>query len=678
MIQTGTNNDTKNAISDYRDGYAVVFDAIINGATPLPPMTVSEWADQYRRLPTKGAAEPGRWRTARVPFAKEIMDVLSDHPKYAHIQRVVFKKPTQVAGTEIGNNWVGSVMSRMKVPMMVIQPTIDLAERWSKQRLAAMIEDTPCLRALIAPSRSRDSGNTTLLKEWPGGVLIVSGANSSASLRSMPARYLFADEVDAYPLDLDGEGDPLSLAEARTSTFAAGRKLFICSTPTIKTLSVIDREYEQSDQRRYHLPCPHCLSFQPLVWDHLHWQEGNPHAAVYVCAECGAEIREHHKTDMLAAGRWVSENPGSDYAAGFHLNSLYTPIGLGLSWGELAAIWEKVHKDPIKLKAFVNTKLGECNEDPDEKIDWEELQHRKEPYRLRTVPLGCLVITAGIDVQGNRWAILLLGHGRSNEQWIIDYVEIDGDPSKHTDWQRVDDYLSLPIVNSYGVPIHITSVAVDAGYLQDDVLYFTRYREARGIFAIKGANTPGKPIIGRPTKVDFNWRGSVIKHGAMIWMVGEDSAKSRLFQALIADRSALTLHDRRLHFSIDLDESFFSGLTAEIYDPNKRRWVKVRQRNEPLDCYGYALAASMHPRHRVHQWTDAQWERQRQALEPVNGDLFSSVAQAPATPNHESIPDEAEIKETPPPAQKRKPPARSNNGNNRNGFGKPGWVNSWR
>jgi phage terminase large subunit GpA-like protein len=656
----------------FADGYQVVIEAMAAGFSPLPAVIVSAWADAHRRLPTKGAAEPGRWRTSRVPFAREIMDVLSDHPDYAHIQRVVFKKPTQVAGTEIGNNWVGSVIARMKIPMMVVQPTIDLAERWSKQRLAAMIEDTPVLRAMIPPSRSRDSGNTTLLKEWPGGVLIVSGANSSASLRSMPARYLFADEVDAYPVDLDGEGDPLSLAEARTSTFAAGRKVFICSTPTIKSLSVIDREYAMSDRRRYQVPCPHCGTYQPLEWDHLHWPEGEPKVAVYVCAECGAEIQEQHKTAMLAAGRWVAECPEIDYCAGFHLNSLYTPIGLGLSWAELAALWERVRRDPIKLKAFVNTKLGECNDDPEEKVDWEELKHRSEPYPLRSIPRGCLVITAGIDVQGDRWAVLLLGHGRGGEQWVIDYVEIDGDPSRPDHWARIDDYLALPLVNACGIPMRITACAIDAGFLQDDVLHYTRGREARGIFAVKGANVPGKPIIGRPSKVDLTWRGSVQRGGALLWMVGEDTAKTRLLQVLVGDRKALAPADRRLHFSRELDESFFAGLTAEVYDPNKRRWVKVRLRNEPLDCYGYALAAARHPRHRLHRWTDAQWEGQRQALEPGMGDLF-----APLAPPAVSRETPAEIEVPPDPAASPMPPP-APRASTRRARGGGGWVGRWK
>ncbi|MCK7579280.1 MAG: phage terminase large subunit family protein [Chromatiales bacterium] len=589
--------------------------------------------------PSKGAAEPGRWHTARVPFVREIMDCLStDHPA----RRVVFMKSTQVAGTEVGNNWVGSVIHREKIPMMVVQPTIDLAERWSKQRLAAMIDDTPELRALIAPARSRDSGNTTLLKEWPGGVLVISGANSGASLRSMPAKYLFADEVDAYPTDLDGEGDPLGLAEARTSTFA-DRKVFLCSTPTIASLSVIAREYEASDQRRYHVPCPHCGHAQTLEWDHLHWPDGRPLEAVYVCVECGAEIQEHHKAGMLAQGAWIAGHPDR-VIAGFHINALYTPIGLGLSWGELAEEYERIKGQPIALKRFTNTKLGLVTDDPEEKIDWEELKQRAEPYPLRRVLPGCLVLTAGIDVQGDRWAILILGHGRDGEQWILDFVELPGDPTRPEDWRVVEDYLNEPMQNAHGVSLRITSTCIDSGFLQDDVIHFTRFREGRGIHAIKGSSMRDRPIIGRASKVDINWRGTTIKAGARQWQIGEDTAKARLWHILKTDRTAAP-PSRRLHFSDQLDDSFYSQLTAEVYDPNKRRWAKIRPRNEALDCYGYALAAAMHPRVRLHLWTDAQWQRQQDLIEPATQDLFSAASE-PESALHHLQPSHA----SPPPA----------------------------
>lgn len=641
------------------DGAAELLRALAAGLRLPEPMTVSAWADRCRYLPTKGAAEPGRWRTERTPYLREVMDCLSNHPDHAAVRRVVLMKSTQVGATETLNNWVGSVIDRERLPMLVVQPTIEMAERWSKQRLASMIDDTPVLRSKIAPARSRDSGNTTLLKEWPGGVLIVSGANSAASLRSMPACYLAADEVDAYPVDLDGEGDPLSLAEARTDTFP-NRKIFICSTPTIRSLSVIAKEYDASDQRRYRVPCPHCAHYQPLEWEHLHWPQDRPQEAVYVCGECGGEIYEHHKTAMLASGRWEAERPDqAGYAAGFHLSALYTPIGLGRSWGALAEQYLRVRNDPVRLKAFQNTRLGLCNEDPEEKLDWEELSHAAEPYPLRSIPAGCLALTAGVDVQGNRWAVLVLGHGPGGEQWIIDYTEIYGDPTRPGDWKPLDDYLRTPLTNSRGVPLRIQSICIDAGYLQDDVILFTRAREGRGIHAVKGSSNPGRPIIGRPTKVDVRQSGAVIRHGAKLWLVGEDTGKARFFQILASDRKAAAPGARRVHFSSELDESFFTGLTAEVFDPNRRRWIKVRPRNEPLDCFVYASAAAAHPQCKLTRWTSQQWQRLREMVEPEHGDLFSQVQVRPSDSEPQAAP-------AAPPPLARRPPAPSP-------FGKDGW-----
>lgn len=607
--------------------------AIASGLRLAPPMTVSEWADAHRRLPTKGAAEPGRWRTERTPYLRQIMDALSDHPDYAAVRRVVFMKSTQVGATEALNNWIGYCIDRLTIPVMSVQPTIDMAERWSKQRLAAMIADTPVLSAKIAPARSRDSGNTTLLKEWPGGVLVVSGANSAASLRSMPACYLAADEVDAYPVDLDGEGDPLSLAEARLDTFADRRKVFIGSTPTIASLSVVAKEYAQSDQRRYHVPCPECGHSQPLEWDHLSWPDGHPERAAYACVECGALIPEHRKTEMLAAGEWVPQHPErSAHCWGYHINALYSPIALGRSWAELAAQWDRIKSDPIKLKAFTNTRLGICTEDPEEKVDWEEIKDAAEDYGLRTIPDGCLILTAGVDVQGDRWEAQILGHGADGEQWVIDYQVIDGDPARAKDWALLEEYLREPIINANGVPLRPVMTAVDAGYLQDDVLTWTHPREHRGICATKGYSTRGRPVIGRASKVDIRRSGSTIATGAKLWMIGEDTGKSRLLHTLTHDRKAMAPAARRLHFSGELPDAYFTGLASEIWDPNKGRWIKIRARNEPLDTYVYALAASMHPRVRLHRWNAHQWERQRDAVAPRVKDLFSAGAEAEDEP----------------------------------------------
>lgn len=632
------------------NGAAVLSAAFTLGLAPPPRLTVTEWADQYRRLPTKGSGEPGPWRTSRVPYMREIMDCLSaQHPA----RRVVLMKSAQVAGTECILNWAGWFICTQRAPMMIVQPTIDVAERFSKQRIASMIEDCPQLRALIPPARSRDSGNTTLLKEYPGGILIISGANSAASLRSLPIRYLALDEVDAYPHDLDGEGDPISLAEARTTTFPR-RKVFLCSTPTIESLSRINREWLASDRRRYHVPCPHCAAFNPLRWDCLHWPDGEPEKAAYACPACGAVIPEHHKTAMLEEGKWIAECPESP-VPGFHLNGLYAPIGLGFTWVELAKEWESKKRDPVQQKTFINVRLGECFADPDEKLDWDEIKHRAEPYLSRTIPTGCLLLTAGIDVQKDRFALIVLGHGRGGVAWVIDYVELPADPTRPADWALIDEALAQTFPDAQGREFRITAAAIDCGYLTDDVLNYTRQHRGR-VIAVKGASTMGRPIISRPSKVDFTWRGSVIKSGAELWIVGHDTSKHQFFARLAGDRKLLP-QDRMVHFPTGLDDSFYGMLTAEIWDSTRRRWVKIRQRNEALDVYTYATAAAMQPSLRIHTWREAQWQRWEQSL-GIGADLFSAPlpnAKESAAPSPSPSPP-AEVQQQPVAVPKAPPP----------------------
>ena len=619
-----------------RDALIATFDGLQDPAdvvadlmaaiAPAPRIGVAEWADAHRRLPTKGAAEPGQWRTSRVPYLRGIMDALSpDHPA----QEVVFCKSVQAAGTECGNNWVGWFLDTQKAPMMVVQPTLDMAERWSKQRLSAMIEDCPTLRAKVRPARERDSGNTTLLKEIPGGLLVAAGANSAAGLRSMPVRYLMLDEVDAYPVELDGEGSPIELAEARTTTFSR-RKVFKISTPTVESLSVITKAYAASNQQRYHVACPHCGHRQHLVWENLHWPDGRPAEARYTCAECGVLIDEHHKTAMLAGGEWIEHNPGHP-VAGFHINALYTPTGLGLSWSELAAKYDAARNDPVKMKAFENLRLGLATKDPNEKLDFEELASRADLARpLRIIPCGCLLLTAGVDVQKDRWAIVIIGWGRNGRLWVIDAFELPGDPTRPGDWQRLEAKITEPISNAYGIPMRVELTAVDSGYLQDDVLAFTRPRQRRGWFAVKGALDGRRPIISRPSKVDYTWKGKVIKRGAEQWHVGGYHSKEWVFSRLAADRDRLP-EDRVIGFPAGLGEDWYQQLTAEIYDSTKRRFVKIRQRNEALDTVCYALAAAMHPALRVHTWQELRWNERERVFEPRDTDLFSMTTQ-PASP----------------------------------------------
>jgi len=328
LPRSGLISGDDDSLTDF-DGAGEILRTWGAGLTPDPDLTVSQWADRHRMLSGRASAEPGRYRTARTPYMREIMDRLSPGDE---MQRIVFMKAAQVGATEAGNNWIGFAIHQAPGPMLAVQPTVELAKRNSRQRIDPLIDESPELRERVKPARSRDAGNTMLSKEFAGGILIMTGANSAVGLRSTPARYIFLDEVDAYPASADEEGDPVTLAEARSLTFAHRRKVFLVSTPTIRGLSRIEREYEASDQRRFFVPCPHCGAMQWLKFDRLRWQKGRPETAEYHCEGCERPIAEHHKTAMLESGEWRATATAADpTTVGYHLSALYSPIGW-LSW----------------------------------------------------------------------------------------------------------------------------------------------------------------------------------------------------------------------------------------------------------------------------------------------------------------------------------------------------------
>jgi phage terminase large subunit GpA-like protein len=336
------------------------------------------------------------------------MDALSpSHPA----QRVTFMKAAQVGATEAGNNWIGFVIHHAPGPMLAVLPTVEMAKRTSRGRIDPLIEDSPALKERVSPARSRDAGNSMLSKEFPGGILVLTGANSATGLRSMPARYVFLDEVDAYPASADEEGDPVTLAEARTTTFAHRRKVFMVSTPTIRGLSRIEREFEASDQRRYFVPCPHCGHKQWLQFERLRWAKGKPETAAYYCAGCERPIAEHHKTQMLARGEWrataASDNPN---AIGFHLSALYSPIG----WkaGSRSRATGSRPKARTRCCAPRATRSwarpGPRAARPRNGSGW-----RIGAWHLPAqIPAGGLFLTAGADVQKDRIEVDIWAWGR--------------------------------------------------------------------------------------------------------------------------------------------------------------------------------------------------------------------------------------------------------------------------
>lgn len=466
-----------------QDGAVVFAVAFADGMRIPVPVPVDEWADEHRFLPREASSEPGKFRTARTPYLREPMQILSDnHPS----KRVVMVFGTQLGKTETGNNFVGSVIHQTPGPMMIVEPTVDMGKRWTRQRLNPMIENTVVLGERIKPARSRDSGNTATMKEFPGGVAIITGANSAAGLRSMPVRYLFMDEIDAYPSDVDGEGNPIDLAERRTSTFPR-RKILLTSTPTVKDESAIWEEFEKSDQRHYYVPCPYC-GHEQILHDENLVDDGT-----YLCEKGGHFIEEHHKTEMLASGQWVAHKPENEIP-GFHLASYYSPIGLGYSWLELAAMRTAAKQNPEKQKTYTNTIMAECYEDESGKVDWKEVAERAGGYKSREIPDNCLMLAAGVDTQDDRWEVHIMGFGRKR-WWTIDYLVIAGQPGIDDEWKKLDAILDMRFRNRYGVEMKVLAMAVDTGGHHTHTAYqYCRTRKHRCVLAIKGSKFTGKQI----------------------------------------------------------------------------------------------------------------------------------------------------------------------------------------
>lgn len=544
---------------------------------PPPDLTVSEWADQYRILSPEASAEPGPWSTERAEYLRGIMDAISD----PLIREVVVKSSSQVGKTEIINNAAGYIIDQDPAPILVLQPTVEMGEIWSKDRLAPMIRDTKCLSEKVNTAKARNSNNTILHKTFPGGHLSIVGSNSAAGLASRPIRDLLADEIDRYAKSAGTEGDPLKLAKARQKTFWNAKTIKV-STPTIKHFSPIDDAWEEGDKRRFYVPCPHCGEKQYLVWANVKFYDRDPNTARYLCNHCGVLWTDAQRYGAVRKGEWVAEKE-FDGTASFHLNELYSP------WRKLADIVDdflKAKDNPEKLKVWVNTCLGEAFEEKGEGLEPDSLMARRENYDH--VPMNGLVLTAGIDVQDNRLECEVVAWGHDHESWSIDYRIFYGNPSLGVIWKELDDYLKSTFQHESGLELKITSACIDSGgHHTTEVYKFCKARQYRRIYAIKGNSHAGTPVVGRPSKKN--------KGNVLLFPVGTDTAKARLQLWLQISEPG----PGYCHFSNTVnDEEYFKQLTVEKMVTRyhigeaKRVWVKPDgARNESLDCRVYAMAA---------------------------------------------------------------------------------------
>lgn len=548
------------------------------------------------------ASERGRFRTSRVPFMKEIMDCLSpSHP----CQEVVLMKCVQIGGTQLAVNWAGFVVDRVPASMMLVEPTIDLAKKLSKTKIQHAFDDVKSIRGKVKEARARDSGNTILMKEFAGGMMVFAGANSGVSLRFLPARFLFLDEIDAYPQDVDGEGHPVELAENRTTSFARC-KVFKNSTPLLKEFSVIEPAYNAGSRGRYFVHCPHCGHYQWLKWRvqteakgvytypmaFIRDAAGKIVDAQYTCEACQKLIPEHHKSAMLAEGKWVHEDPANPVRS-FHINILYQPYGWKMSWVALAKSWMKAWKrstrgDTRALKVFINTFLAETWEEKSEKFEEDELKSRKELYRA-AVPAGAYVLTGAVDIQDDRIEVECVGWGLEEERWSIDYQRLMGSPAQKEVWEQLDAWIDKKFEHEHGIAMSMQIIAVDTGGHHTMEAYkFIAKRQHKGLRAVKGSSIPGARLVSIGTKDKLT--------KVQLFLVGTDTAKDTLFANLKIQEPGPGYY----HFPDhpDYDDEYFAQLTAE----EKRdkiikgivkghHYVKTRRRNEVLDLAVYNLAS---------------------------------------------------------------------------------------
>ncbi len=565
-----------------------LFRRVFSVLKPPPNMTLSQWADEKRILSKKTSAEPGRWKTSKAPYQREIMDAISD----IAVQKVVVMSAAQIGKTDgFILNPIGYYMDYDPSPIMVMQPNLLLGESFSKDRLSPMIQDTPALRSKVS-DKTRNSGNTILHKEYPGGHITIVGANSPSGLRSRPIRILLADEIDGYPPTAGKDGDPLLLASKRLTTFWNKKEVLI-STPTVKGASRIEIEFENSTQEIWNVPCPVCGEYQPLEWGQIQFDKNDLNEINYACSKCGVVSNEVEWKEQFTKGKFYPRFP-ERAVRGFYLNSL---ASLFVEWREivekfLAANEEKKKGNIEMLKVWTNTEMAQTWEEEGSEVDNDTLYNRREKYNCE-VPNDVLVLTAGVDTQDDRFEIEVVGWGVDYESWGIKYQIIYGDLKLQPVWNKLDAFLSQTFVRADGTKLKILRVCMDAGgHFFNQVLKFCKSRLARGVFPIRGRDGFDKPYIPRPSKNN--------REQTPMFTIGVDTGKALTYQALAVGSEGANY----CHFPKETDrgytEDYFKGLTAErmvlTYTKGKAHYVwrlkeNWTKRNEPLDCRNYARAA---------------------------------------------------------------------------------------
>jgi phage terminase large subunit GpA-like protein len=495
---------------------------------PPSSKTIAEWSEAEMRLSSEYAAEPGRFRLDKTPYMRGPLNAIND----LQYDEAVLMWAAQTGKTTAIMAALGYYIDVDPSPILMVQPTVELAQAFSRERVAPFLRDVPALVQKVGAPTSRRSGNTLMSKRFVGGHLALVGSNSPAGLASRPIRILLQDEIDRFPLSAGSEGDPVALARKRTSTYQDSR-VILTSTPTVKGLSRIEASFDGSDRQFYHVPCPHCGVYQKLVWGQVRWESDKPETAYYQCEHCEGTIDDEQKLAALGLGEWVAENPGSKIA-GFHLNGLYSPWR---TFGDIAAEFiEAKRVGHEALRVFVNTVLAETWAEESESVEEGLLFARREQYDAQ-VPDPVLVVTAGVDVQSDRIEMEVVGWGKGEESWAIDYLVLLGDPDHEATWVRVEEALQKVYQKADGTAVRITAACIDSGYSTQNVYQFTRGSGASW-WPIKGVPGQGKPVVGKPSK-QFIGRS---RHPVWLYPVGVDTAKGIVYSRFRLEEGPPMMH----------------------------------------------------------------------------------------------------------------------------------------
>ncbi|ADO83723.1 phage terminase large subunit family protein [Ilyobacter polytropus] len=551
---------------------------ILKRLAPPPNLTIHQWADRFRVLSKESSAEPGKWKTEVTPYMIEILETIADKK----IKISTLMTSAQVGKSETLNNVFGYYAHLDPSPIIFIQPTVEMAQSYSRERIAPMIRDTPVLARIFENPRKRDSGNTVSKKSFPGGYVVFVGANSPSSLASRPIKIVLADEIDRFPVSAGKEGDPLELVEKRTTTFWDSKKIRV-STPTIQGISRIEKSYNESSMEVWCLPCPACGHLNELDFERIKWEDLNE--VVMECEECGSYHDERAwKKEKQLNGKWVSKNPNIKDHRGFHLNEFASPWK---TWNEIIDDYKQVKDDPERLITFWNTSLGlPFVINLNEIIDYEILYNRRENYKAE-VPAGSDILTAGIDVQDNRIETEVVAWNQEGENWGIEYKIFPGNPELDDVWNDLKNYLAREFEGEDGTKKRLSLSFIDTGGHHTDRTYdFVNENIAElKVIGIKGRGGEGVSVHNGFRRTKCN--------KIDLLSLGVNALKDMTYASLKID----TPGPKYCHFPLDLSRGYgadyFKMLTSEVKEADGKTivWKKIRDRNEALDIRNYARAA---------------------------------------------------------------------------------------